>query len=53
MVERFDMLKCMDETNSKIVMPNENHMYMDKIYKMNEIFEWMWSMNEFFYDNLK
>ncbi len=45
------MLKCMDETNSKTIMPNENHMYMDKIYKMDEIFEWMWSMNEFFDDN--
>jgi hypothetical protein len=29
----------MDETNSKTIMPNENHMYMDKIYKMDEIFE--------------
>jgi hypothetical protein len=28
----------MDETNSKIVMLNENHMYMDESYKKHEIF---------------
>jgi hypothetical protein len=29
--EKFK-LKCMDGTNSKIVMSNENHVYMDEIY---------------------
>ncbi len=33
--ERYDMLKCMDEINSKTIMPNENHMYMDESYKMD------------------
>jgi hypothetical protein len=28
----------MDEINFKTVMPNENHMYMDESYKMDEIF---------------
>jgi len=28
----------MDETNSKTVMWDENHMYMDENYKMDEIF---------------
>ncbi len=37
--ERFDKLKFMDETNFKIVMLNENHMYKYKSYKMDEIFE--------------
>jgi hypothetical protein len=36
--ERFIMLKCMDEINSKIVMSDENHMYMDDSYKKHEIF---------------
>jgi hypothetical protein len=27
-------------------MLDENHMYIDESYKMNEIFGWMWSMNE-------
>jgi hypothetical protein len=31
--ESFNKLKCMDKTNSKIIMPHENHMYMDKYYK--------------------
>jgi hypothetical protein len=31
--EKFDMLKCMDGTNSKTVMPNESHIYMDETYK--------------------
>jgi hypothetical protein len=35
--ERFIMLKCMDEINSKIVMSDENHMYMDDNYKKHEI----------------
>jgi hypothetical protein len=35
--ERFDRLKCMEETNSNIIMPNENHMYMDESYKKDEI----------------
>jgi hypothetical protein len=36
--ERFDMLKSMDETNSKTIMSNENHMHMYERYKMDEIF---------------
>jgi hypothetical protein len=28
----------MDEINCKIVMPNENHMYMDESYKKHEVF---------------
>ncbi len=51
--EKFNKLKCMDGTNSKTIMPNEKHIYMDESYKMDEIFGWMWSMNEFFYDNWK
>jgi hypothetical protein len=51
--ENFDKLKCMDETNSKIVMPNENHIYMDESYKNDEIFGWRWSMNELLDGNLK
>jgi hypothetical protein len=31
--ERFVKLKCMDEMNSKRIMPDENHMYMDDNYK--------------------
>jgi hypothetical protein len=30
-------LSCMDETNYKTIMLDENHMYMDESYK-NEIF---------------
>jgi len=36
--EKFNKFKCMDETNSKIVMLNENHIYMDENYNKNEIF---------------
>jgi hypothetical protein len=36
--ERFDKLKCIDETNSKTIMLDENHMYMDESYIMDEIF---------------
>jgi hypothetical protein len=36
--EKFIMLKCMDEINSKKVMLDENHMYMDDNYKKHEIF---------------
>jgi hypothetical protein len=35
--EKFDKLKCMDEIHSKIIMSDENHMYMDESYKMDEI----------------
>jgi hypothetical protein len=28
--ENFDKLKCMDGTNSKTVMSDENHIYMDE-----------------------
>ncbi len=31
--EKFDKLKFMDGTNSKIVMSDENHIYMDESYK--------------------
>jgi hypothetical protein len=40
------MLQCMDGTNSKIVMLDEN-------YKNDEIFEWAWNMNELLDDNCK
>jgi hypothetical protein len=36
--ESSNKLNFMDEINSKIVMPNENHMYMHENYKMDEIF---------------
>jgi hypothetical protein len=36
--EIFDMLKGMDGTNSKTIMPDENHIYMDESYKKDEIF---------------
>jgi hypothetical protein len=39
--ERFNKLKCMDEINSKIVMWNENHMYMDESYQ-----NWMKYLDE-------
>jgi hypothetical protein len=31
--EIFKWMKCMDGTNSKIVMLDENHIYMDESYK--------------------
>jgi len=36
--EKFDRVKCMDEINSKKIMLNENHIYMDESYKIDEIF---------------
>jgi hypothetical protein len=45
--ERFDRLKCMVEINSKTIMLNENHMYMDEITKMMKYF------NELLDDNWK
>jgi hypothetical protein len=36
--EKFDRLKCMDGINSKTIMLNENHIYMDENYKKDEIF---------------
>jgi hypothetical protein len=36
--ETFDRLKCMDGTNFKTIMTNENHIYMDESYKKDEIF---------------
>jgi hypothetical protein len=36
--EIFDRLKCMDGINSKKIILNENHIYMDKSYKKDEIF---------------
>jgi hypothetical protein len=44
--EKFNMLKCMNGTNSKIVMLDENHIYMDESYQKDEIFGWPWNMNE-------
>ncbi len=44
--ETFDKLNCMDGTNSKTIMIDENHIYMDESYKKDEIFGWMWNMNE-------
>jgi hypothetical protein len=35
--EIFDRLKCMDGTNSKTVMLDENHVCMDESYKKDEI----------------
>jgi hypothetical protein len=32
-------------------MKNENHISMDESYKKDEIFGWMWSMNELLDDN--
>jgi len=46
-------LKSMDETNSKTIMLNENHMYMDDNYKKHEIFGWTWNTNELLDDNWK
>jgi hypothetical protein len=43
----------MDGTNSKIVMLDENHIYMDENYKNDEIFQWVWNMNELLDDNYK
>jgi hypothetical protein len=36
--EIFYTLKCIDGINSKIVMPNENHIKMDESYKNDSIF---------------
>jgi hypothetical protein len=36
--EIFGKLKYMDETNSKTIMSDENHMYMNDNYKKHEIF---------------
>jgi hypothetical protein len=30
---KFDSLKCMDGINSKIIMSDENHIYMDESYE--------------------
>jgi len=39
MNEKFDRVKSMDEINSKTIMLNENHIYMDESYKIDEIFK--------------
>ncbi len=49
--ETFNKLKCTDGTHSKTIMKNENHISMDESYKKDEIFGWMWSMNELLDDN--
>jgi hypothetical protein len=36
--EGSNMVKCMDELDSKTIMLNEIHMSMDESYKMDEIF---------------
>jgi hypothetical protein len=36
--ENFDKLKCMDGINSKTIMLDENHIYIDESYKKDEIF---------------
>ncbi len=46
-------VEMLDETNSKTTMLHENHMYMDENYKNDEIFGWMWNMNELLDDNSK
>jgi hypothetical protein len=46
--EICDELKCMDEINSKTIMPNGNHMYMYESYKMDEIFGCKLNINELF-----
>ncbi len=51
--EKFNKLKCKDGTNSKIVMSNENHIYMDESYKKDEIFGWTWNMNQLLDANWK
>jgi hypothetical protein len=51
--EKIDMLKCMDGINSKTIVSNENHIYMDDNYKKDEIFGWTWNMNELLDDNWK
>ncbi len=51
--EKLDKLKCMDGTNSKTIMLNENHIYMDESYKNDEIFGWTWNVNEIFDENWK
>jgi hypothetical protein len=37
--EKFNRLKCMDEINSKIVMPDENRMYSMKVTKWMKLDE--------------
>jgi hypothetical protein len=36
--ENFDRLNFMDGTNSKTIMSDENHIYMDESLKKDEIF---------------
>jgi hypothetical protein len=33
----INVLKCMDGIHSKVVMLDENHIYMDETYKNDEI----------------
>ncbi len=51
--ENFHKLKCMDGINSKTIMPDENHIYMDENYKKDEIFGWTWSMDKILDDDWK
>jgi hypothetical protein len=43
----------MDGTNSKTIMSDENHIYMDESLKKDEIFGWTWNMNELLDGNWK
>jgi hypothetical protein len=43
----------MDGTNSKTIILNENHIYMDESYKKDEIFEWTRNMIELLDDDWK
>jgi hypothetical protein len=43
----------MDGINSKTVMIDETHIYMDESYMRDEILRWMWNMNELLDDNWK
>jgi hypothetical protein len=36
--EKIDRSKCMDGINSKTIMSDENHIYIDESYPINEIF---------------
>ncbi len=51
--ENFDRLNFMDGTNSKTIMSDENHIYMDESLKKDEIFGWTWNMNELLDGNWK
>jgi hypothetical protein len=43
----------MDGINSKPIMLDQNNIHMDESYKKDEIFGWMWNMDNFLDDNYK